>query len=111
MPSDYPNVRKNSIGKIPSPSLTLELYRKGMSVEEMMETRKLAQATVEGHLLKFIATGEVARSFFIDDEQAELVIKLLDLGETTGAIFSAMEGNLTYNQIRAVKLLWETTKE
>jgi len=111
MPNDYPNVRKNSVGKIPSPNLTLELYQKGMSVEEMMETRKLAQATVEGHLLKFIATGEVARSFFIDDEQAELVIKLLDLGETTGAIFSAMEGNLTYNQIRAVKLLWEATKE
>ncbi len=102
---------KKESKKIPSHQLTLDLFKKGMSIEDIMETRGITRGTVESHLLKYIVTGEVPRSYFIDDEQAELVVKLLELGENIVSIFSALEGNLTYNQIRAVNLLWNTQKD
>lgn len=97
--------------KTPSSQVTLELFQQGQTIEDIMEIRGLVRSTIETHLLKYISSGEVPRSLFIEDEQAALVIELLEAGATTKAIFEALEGNLTYTQIRAVVNSWKVKSE
>lgn len=70
---------------------TLELFRCGMSVEEIALERGLAQGTIESHLASFIPTGEVKVADFVSAEHEQAIL----------AVVNSLTGSYTLSDVRA----------
>lgn len=88
----------------PSRNISLEMFQRGMSVEEIAETRSMALTTVEGHLSSFIASGEVPVSAFVDKEELSELLRRMAAqpGISASQLKSELPEKYTYGKIRAV---------
>jgi len=64
-------------------SVTLDLYQKGKSVEEIAKERGLVTSTVEGHLSHYVALGEIDVLQFIDQKKLDTLVAYFDKAETS----------------------------
>ncbi len=87
-----------------SKSISLELLQKGKGIEEIAKERNLAKSTIEGHLLPYIVTGEVALSLFVTKENEQAIRNaVLHSGQRqAGVIRSALGEAFSFTEIRAV---------
>ena len=53
-------------------SISLKMFRGGMSVEEIAEEREFSPNTIETHLIRFIPTGEVKLTEIVAEEKIEI---------------------------------------
>lgn len=82
---------------------SLDLYQSGKSIAEIAELRSMAVSTVEGHLVSFIGTGEIAVSAFVQSEQLSLILRAIQQhGMHAGTLKEQLGSACTYTQIRAV---------
>lgn len=88
--------------KKPSHQVTLEMFRKERDVAKIAGERNLVYSTVENHLCRCIQEGALTLDEFVPPEFQQAIRELSGNGMGTTDIFSSMEGNVTYNQIRAV---------
>ena len=65
--------KKNAVQKGDSHRTSFELFRKGHSFKEIAEIRKLAQSTVEGHLTRFVASGDIDISSLVSAAKMSLI--------------------------------------
>lgn len=83
---------------------TLELYREGLSVEEISKKRELAITTIYSHLAKLYTNGEnIDMSRFVDKNDIESVRKAretLDNPESLKPYYEHFEESLDYWTIR-----------
>ncbi|HVF29630.1 MAG TPA: DNA helicase RecQ [Pyrinomonadaceae bacterium] len=84
---------------------TLEMYRDGRSIQEIAIERGLVPSTVENHLARFIATGEVRLDELVPIDKIETireaVLKFKDQ-EALSPIKEHLGDDYTYGEIRAV---------
>lgn len=79
--------------------LTYELYKKGKSIEEIATERSLATSTIAGHLLKYIANGELEMSEFISLKKCEQAYALFKQNTDTGSVYQMLEKTLEKHEI------------
>ena len=85
--------------------ITLELFRDGRSIAEIAQERGLQPSTVENHLARFIATGEVQLQELVALEKVETIRNAVLKFNDGGALSPVKEflgDDYTYGEIRAV---------
>lgn len=84
-------------------NITLKMYREGMSVDEISRQRNLAKGTIEGHLARFVETGEVDVSAFLKEDERHKLDEYIVLHPqaSSSEIFNAFDSKYSYTQIRA----------
>ncbi len=65
--------KKDAPQKGDSHRASFELFRKGHSFKEIAEIRKLAQSTVESHLTRFVASGDIDITSLVAPEKVSLI--------------------------------------
>lgn len=90
-----------------SQRLSLEMFNKGQSVEDIAIARNLAISTIEGHLASFVVTGEVTVEQLVPEEKIALINKVIDTFDTEEPASSEIKEKLgdefSYGEIRAVQ--------
>jgi PIF1-like helicase/Helix-turn-helix domain/HRDC domain/Helicase len=90
--------------KIPSSSISLQLYQQGKTFAEVAKERSLAVSTIEGHIAEHIKTGEVPVSVFADDAIVKHVSEILlnNPDKKQGELKAVIGDAISFTQIRAV---------
>lgn len=100
--------------KIPSASISLQMYQQGKSMVDIAKERSLTVSTVENHISEYIKTGEVSVSIFADTEVVKNISKTLlnNPDKKHSEIKPLLADTITFVQIRAVAnhLQWVKTK-
>lgn len=84
---------------------SLEMFRRGMSVPQIAKERDLGVSTVEGHLTKFVASGEVSLNELVLEAKVpairEAIMKCGD-SQALSPIKELLGDGYSYGEIRAV---------
>lgn len=84
--------------------ITFDLYKRGKTIDEIAEERKLSKQTIESHLSYFIAEGELAIGELVNENKQKLIIEAAGLHGT--ASLKTLKENLpedvSYGDIRMV---------
>ncbi|HEX8369454.1 MAG TPA: DNA helicase RecQ [Pyrinomonadaceae bacterium] len=86
-------------------SVTLDMFRSGMAIEEIAEARGLAKGTIEMHLVKFIQSGEISLEDLVLERKIEPIrnaILRLNAGFAVAPVKEFLGENYSYSEIRAV---------
>ena len=86
---------------------TLELFRQGLSIEDIATQRGLSPGTVIGHLERLAAHGEeISVNHLLDPERFNLIKQEIERSETPwmSAIRDALGDGYSYDEIRLVRL-------
>jgi hypothetical protein len=82
------------------------LYRQGKSIEEVAKERSLAVSTIEGHLLPYVQSGEIALESLVSPKKIERIRQELQKqpdAKTFSEIKLALGDEYSYGEIRFVK--------
>jgi ATP-dependent DNA helicase RecQ len=87
---------------------SLEMFKKGLSAEEIAFHRNLALSTVESHLVSFIPSGEISINQFVSQDKISLIKNALEKNIKNGLreVKNSLDENITYAQIKAVQELF-----
>jgi ATP-dependent DNA helicase RecQ len=86
-------------------SISLKMFRSGLSVDEIAKERQLAVSTVETHLVRFIPSGEIGLEELVAKEKIEPIRSaILELGDVPGIspVKEFLGDEFSYGEIRAV---------
>lgn len=84
-------------------SITLAMYRDGMSIDEIANQRNLSTVTIETHLAGFIGTGEVDIFRFMNQRKLDEIIAVIkSTGQTIAMkpVKDLMSDDYSYRDIR-----------
>ena len=85
--------------------MSLELFREGKSITEIARLREMAISTIEGHLAKFIPTGEIKITDIVPEEKIQTIRKAIEetgAGFATSPVKEKLGEAYSYSEIRAV---------
>lgn len=93
--------------KTPTHEISFALYKEGKNIEEIARERGLATSTIEGHLCKYIETGEVKATDLVDEQKLKNILSLIT-PETTSLteIKSQLGDEYTYGEVRVAMTEW-----
>ena len=85
--------------------VSYRLYREGHGVADIAARRGLKPGTIEGHLARYIGTGELALTELMSEEKlARIAAALASLGsETLGPVKEALGEDCSYGEIKMVQ--------
>lgn len=100
-------LRRKKFEKGETHRISLQLFKKGKSIADIAEERSLALSTIEGHLIRFIATGEIEILDIVDAMNLQKITALLEKNPSSSAseMKQQLGDNISYGQIRAVMSL------
>ncbi|MBK8466476.1 MAG: DNA helicase RecQ [Chloracidobacterium sp.] len=85
--------------------ISLEMYREGKSIAQIAAERGVQPSTVEGHLARFITTGQIRLDELVSFDKVEPIRNAIIKFNDTGALSPIKEflgDQYTYGEIRAV---------
>lgn len=85
--------------------VSLDMFKSGLSIEEIAEARTMAKSTIEMHLVRFIQTGEISLEDFVLYRKIEPIRNAIERLNTGGAVSPVKEflgDDYSYAEIRAV---------
>lgn len=94
-----------STNKPNTKDITYQLFKDGLSVDEIALQRNLAISTIEGHLLPYLESGKIDIDNLISDEKQKLIRKAIDSLEgikNTTEIKAILPDDISYTEIRYV---------
>ena len=86
-------------------TISLRMFRDGLSIRQIADERELSSNTIETHLVKFIPTGEIRLAEIVPEEKIETIRNaILELSSENGItpIKEYLGEDFTYGEIRAV---------
>ncbi|GHE50562.1 helix-turn-helix domain-containing protein [Roseivirga thermotolerans] len=94
--------------KTPTAEISFALYKEGKTVEEIAKERGFVTSTIEGHLCKYIETGDVKATDLIEEEKLKNILSLIT-PETTSLteIKSQLGDEYTYGDVRVAMTEWK----
>lgn len=102
------NTRKSADPKLSASDTqraSLVLHKEGYSIEEIAEKRRLSLMTVEGHLAKFISTGEADIFKLVSPYKVDKIMELIaEAGSNVGLrpLKDRLGDDFSYGEIRLV---------
>lgn len=100
--------------KINTRQISLELWRKHKDMKKVAEERDLAVTTIEGHLARFVGTGELPVTDFVDGEKLEKLLVFFKKNPdiAMGEAKEQLDDEFSYGELRLVRqhLIWESKK-
>jgi ATP-dependent DNA helicase RecQ len=84
---------------------SLEMYRQGMTVDQIAATRNISSQTVETHLIRFIPTGEISLEDIVPAERIDTIKQAIYQSGSNGflgPVKSILGDDYSYTEIRAV---------
>jgi ATP-dependent DNA helicase RecQ len=84
---------------------SLDLFRDGKSMEEISKLRGIGLSTVEGHLSRFVASGELQLNQIVPLNKAEIIRKAIEECQEPfiiGPVKAVLGDEYSYGEIRAV---------
>lgn len=85
--------------------VSLDMFKSGLSISEIAESREIAAGTVETHLIRFISSGEVRLEDLVDAKKIEPIkdaIKRTNAGYAVAPVKEFLGEDYSYGEIRAV---------
>jgi len=109
------NKKKNTKKESSTYKTTLELYKNGLSVQEISEQRNLGVSTIVSHLAKLYLDGaDIDVSQFVSDEEVEELQKAKTTLENPSALksyYDYFEEKIAYDKIRFGLAILENKKQ
>ncbi|MDQ3323125.1 MAG: DNA helicase RecQ [Acidobacteriota bacterium] len=84
---------------------TLDMFKSGLSIEEIAEVREMAKSTIESHLVRFIQSGEIMLDDLVHERKIEPIrnaITRLNAGFAVAPVKEFLGEDYSYAEIRAV---------
>ena len=91
--------------KTPSHEITLQLYRSGLSLDDIAAQRNLKPPSIETHITRLVEESKIGLDEIVSQQHQELIRKvLLQSGPeaTLRAIKDSLPAEITYLEIKAV---------
>ncbi len=84
--------------------ITLDLFRSGMSIEQIAREREMTLGTIEGHLAMFIPSGKVELTELVPESKIEPIRQAIALhgDQSLGLLKTELGDDYTYGEIKAV---------
>lgn len=84
--------------------ISLDLFRSGMTIEQIARERELAESTIEGHLAIFIPTGKMQIDELVPESKIEPIRQAIALhgDQSLGLLKTELGDDYTYGEIKAV---------
>jgi ATP-dependent DNA helicase RecQ len=85
--------------------VSLDMFKSGLSIPEIAESRGMAVSTIETHLVRFIGSGEVILDDLVHVDKIEEIrnaIVRLNAGFAVAPVKEFLGENYSYGEIRAV---------
>ncbi|MFI5171200.1 MAG: helix-turn-helix domain-containing protein [Chitinophagales bacterium] len=88
---------------------TLGLFREGLNIGEIAEKRGLALSTIESHLSRYVATGEINIYDIYSDERINMILQIFDdpSVESINDVRQKLGSDYSYNQVRMIHEYWK----
>ena len=108
MDGDKPNAKKikEVKPKVDTKLATFNLYRLGMSIDEIAKRRELTTRTIHLHLVHYVREGRLSASEFVDDKKRQEIIRFLikhhEEKKSLTEIKEEVNPNITYEDIQFV---------
>ena len=108
MDTDKPNMKKAKEvkPKVDTKLATFNLYRLGMSIDDIAKRRELTKSTICTHLAHYVGEGAIAISEFVDDKKRQEITRFLmkhpEERKTASDIKAGLSPNISYEDIRFV---------
>lgn len=85
-------------------AITLQLHQEGKSIAEIATARGMAVGTIEGHLARFISSGEVDITNVLSKEKIDAIIAAINAAAEPGSkvVKEALGDDYSYGEIRLV---------
>ena len=107
-------VKKEKKPKIDTRKLSLELWLEHKDLKKVAEIRGLATGTIEGHLARFVGSGELPVTDFLDGKKLEKLLAFFKKNPeiSTGEAKERLGDDFSYGELRMARqhLAWETKK-
>jgi hypothetical protein len=99
-PGEKPKKEK----KQPSHEISLELFKKGMSVQEIASERNLVEGTIFGHLQRYVSSGEIEITDLMPSERYQQLVKEVESVEfeSLKELKNKLDDSYTYHELRIV---------
>jgi ATP-dependent DNA helicase RecQ len=96
---------KNRNGEQLSGAVSLDMFQKGRSIEQIATLRGLRETTIFNHLIDFVGTGELQPEELMDKRKIPAIRKVLIENPTAllREVKEVLGDTFTYNEIRLVK--------
>ncbi|HZI68468.1 MAG TPA: helix-turn-helix domain-containing protein, partial [Hanamia sp.] len=90
--------------KTPTKMVSFNLFKEGKTLEEIAKERNLSVGTIEGHLVEFVANGEIYIDEIVQKEKQELIKAAIKIHGTSGTrnLKDNLPESITYGEIRMV---------
>lgn len=88
-----------------SHDISFEMFKSGLSIEEIAEARDLAKGTIEIHLIRFVESGEIDLAEIVAPDKIAVIKEAIERLEVSTAISPVKEflgESYSYGEIRAV---------
>ena len=108
MDADKPNMKKAKEvkPKVDTKLATFNLYRLGMSIDDIAKRRELTKSTICTHLAHYVGEGAIAISEFVDDKKRQEITRFLmkhpEERKTASDVKAEVSPNISYEDIRFV---------
>ncbi len=85
--------------------ISYRLYQEGLTIAEIASRRSLRPTTIEGHLARYIGTGELEVTAFIDEGKLARIAAVLaeTAAEGLGAAKQALGDDCSYGELKMVQ--------
>lgn len=91
--------------KADTKSVTLEMYKSGMSVKEISKERKLTENTIVHHLTYYVSAKEIPVEEFVSAEHVSMIVRVLKSFSSSyslSEVKSMLPDSITYSEIKFV---------
>lgn len=100
---DFNELKRAQLESLSTYEHTKQLLNQGLTVSEIAKKRHLATSTVVGHLIKFVAKGEVSATSLMDADRLNFLKKYIVDNQnfaTLSELHEALEQKYTFDEIR-----------
>lgn len=104
--------KKKKVVKKKSSEITFEMYREGMSIDEIAEERSFVRSTIESHLARAISDGRLSIFDFIEKDMVEKAVSYFENTHEQDLALAktALENKLGFGELKMVLAHIESNK-
>lgn len=102
---------KNAVVKTDTKTLSFNLFKEGKSIAEIASERNLTVATIESHLVPFIAEGEIDINDLVPVKKQQLILDAVAIHGALShkTLIENLPADFTYGEIKMVLATGKTT--